>query len=118
MRCCSRYQSLPKASISSPHGKPFSRRIGWEDERSRQVGHGGHFVDEDIGRAAFPTLVLVEGPAGLFKPHFLDILIGALNERFNAFRGANGASGDGVIRARQWFSGAPLGNESRRRGAK
>ena len=98
--------------------EPFSRRIGGEDERSRQVGHGGHFVDEDIGRAAFPTLVFVKGPAGLLKAHFLDELVGALNERFNAFRGANGTSGDGVIRARQWFSGAPLGNESRRSGAK
>ena len=98
--------------------EPFSRRIGWEDERSRQVGHGGHFVDEDIGRAAFPTLVLVEGPPGLLGPDLPDEFVGALNERFNAFRGANGASGDGVIRARQWFSGAPLGNESRRRGAK
>ena len=98
--------------------EPFSRRIGWEDERSRQVGHGGHFVDEDIGRSAFPTLVLVKGPAGLLKAHFLDELVGALNERFNALRGANGASSDVVIRARQWFSGALLGNESRRSGAK
>ena len=98
--------------------QPFSRRIGWEDERSRHVGHRGRFNHEYVGWAAFPTLVLVKGPAGLLKAHFLDELIGALNERFNAFRGANGASGDGVIRARQWFSGAPLGNESRRSGAK
>ena len=60
----------------------------------------------------FSTLVLVKGPAGLLKAHFLDELVGALNERFNALRGANGASSDGVIRARQWFSGAPGQRES------
>ena len=79
---------------------------------------GGRFGDENIDLAASPARLLVKGSPGLFKPHFLDELVGALNERFNAFRGANGASGDGVIRARQWFSGAPLGNESRRRDAK
>ena len=49
------------------------------------------FVDEDIDGAASPTLVLVEGPAGLLEPHFLDELVGALNERLNVFRCAHSA---------------------------
>ena len=58
------------------------------------------FGDEDIDWAAFPTLVLVEGPAGLLKSHFLDELVGALNERLNVLRCAHGAGGDGRVLTR------------------
>ena len=57
---------------------------GREDEESSLIAHRGRFGDEDIEGPAFPTLVLVEGPVGLLKPHFLDKLVGALNERFTS----------------------------------
>ena len=94
-------------------GLPFQRRIGREDESSGSQSHCRHFVDEDIGWAASPTLVRMEGPAGLLKAYFLDELVGALNKRLNIPRCEQSAGVDGVIRARHGFIGA----KSLRRGA-
>ena len=52
-----------------------------------------------------PARVLVKGPAGLLKAHVLDELVGALNEYPSVLRCANGAGGDGAIRARQRIIG-------------
>ena len=60
-----------------------------------------YFVDEDIDWTAFPTIVLVEGPPGLLKAHFLDELVGALNEGLDILLCAHGTGNDGLIRARQ-----------------
>ena len=78
----------------------FPRPVGREDEQLSLIAQGGHSRHEDIDRAAFPTLVLVEGPPGLLKAHFLDELVGALNEGLNVFRCMDGAGHDGLLCAR------------------
>ena len=91
-------------------GLPLPCRVGREDERSSDVGVGDYFVDEDIDRAVSPTRVFVEGPPGRRKAHFLDELVGALNEGLNILLCAHGTGNDGLIRTRQGCIGA----ESRR----
>ena len=69
------------------------------------IGRRGMFRNENIDRAAFPTCILVEGPPGLSKAHFLDVLVGALNEGLDILLCAHGAGNDGFICARQRFIG-------------
>ena len=57
-----------------------------------------------------PTRVFVEGLPGLHNAHFLDELVGALNEGLDILLCAHGTGDDGLIRTRQGCIGA----ESRR----
>ena len=84
-------------------GLPLPCRVGREDERSSDVGVGDYFVDEDIDRAVSPTRVFVEGLPGRRKAHFLDELVGALNEGLDILLCAHGTGNDGLIRTRQGF---------------
>ena len=59
---------MPKTSTSGPSGNSSLEVSGGEDNQSLGRVGGG---DEDIGRAVPPALVLVKGPAGLLKAHFL-----------------------------------------------
>ena len=79
----------------------FPRPVGREDEQLSLIAQGGHSRHEDIDRAAFPTLVLVEGLPGLLKAHLLDELVGALNQGLDILLCAHGTGDDGLIRARQ-----------------
>ena len=79
----------------------FSRPVGRKDEQLSLIAQGGHSRHEDIDRTAFPTFVLVEGPPGLRKAHFLDEFVGALDEGLDILLCAHSAGHDGLIRARQ-----------------
>ena len=89
---------------------PFPRWVGREDESVSRPGHRCNFGNGNIGWAASPPRVLVEGPAGRLKAHFLDELVGALNERLNILLCAHSAGHDGLIRTRERF----LGTKTRR----
>ena len=61
-------------------------------------------IPESVDRtewSASPTFVLVEGPPGLLKAHFLDKLVGALNEGLNILRCTH-TSGAGVLQNRSF----------------
>ena len=77
----------------------FQGRIGWEDEYPGLIADCGDFGDEDVGRPALPTLLLVKGPVGLLEPHLLHKLIGALRQRPGVLRRPNGAGRDRAVRA-------------------
>ncbi len=94
---------------------PFTRWVGREDESARCPGQRRNFGDGDIGWSASPPRVLVERPPGLGKPHVLNVLVGALNERLNILRRAHRAGNDGFFRACQGF-GTTLSTENRRGG--
>ena len=91
---------------------PFPLRGRWEDEQSSLIAHGCRFGDEHIDRAAFPTLVFVEGAAGLLQTHFLGVLVGALHERLDVLCRAHGPGADRAIGASQRF-GIRMVGESR-----
>ena len=93
----------------------FPRRVRWKNKRSGRPGYRCNFGDGDIDRAASPTLVLVESPPGLLKAHFLDELVGTLNERLDILPCVHGTGNDGFVGARQRF-GATLRTENRCRG--
>ena len=90
----------------SPERQSFPRGVGGKNEASSLIARRCIFGDENIKLAAVPTLVLVKGPACLIKALFLDILVGALNERLNVLRGSHGTGHDRVFRARNNFSSA------------
>ena len=102
-------RSLPNSSNSGPPRCPFPRWVGREDESVCPSGHRCDFGNGNIGWAASPPRVLVEGPAGRLKAHFLNELIGALNEGLNVLCCADGAGHDGLIRTR----GSLLGTKNR-----
>ena len=91
---------MPEVVHQRSPGQPFQRGIRREDESTGGPEHIRHFVDEDIGRAALPSLVLVKGPAGLLEAYFLDELVGALDKGLDVTRGAHGAGHDGALRTR------------------
>ena len=88
-------------AVSIDEGAPrcsFPRWIWGIDQRLCRISHRCHFVDKDVERTASPTLVFVEGSPGFFKAHFLDVLVGALNECLNVRCRAHGLGADGTIR--------------------
>ena len=87
---------------------PFPVSSGGKDEKPGSIAVGRDLGDEDIGRAALPSFVLVEGPAGLLEAHLLDELIGALSQGLGVLRRPDGAGHDRAVRA------SILGGQSRR----
>ena len=77
----------------------FPGRIRRKDQASSLIADRRIFGHKDIDWTASPSLVFVEGAVGLIKTHFVNELIGALNERLDVRWRAQGAGTDGVVGA-------------------
>ena len=91
-------------SISGPHSDPFLCRVRRENQGSRHRRVGRYIGDDDVDFGASPAGILMERPPGFLEAHFLDVLVGTLNERLNVLHGPDRVGHDGLVRTGQRFS--------------